>query len=180
MKKINNNSVVRLKKNTFKLFENCNIYYWALFFLKIFFIFIYTTLIINGDKFFISTYNRNKKVIFSFWEPLGAIPGYIRLCIKTWEKYLPDYNIKILDYKKLKNYLGKSLFNKIICKEMPLSMQADAIRVALLKKFGGLWMDTDTIILSNNFINQIKDNELVMIGEEKSKFQYISQNICLF
>ena len=96
-------------------------------------------------------YNFPKR-IFTFWEPKGKIPGYLRLCIKTWKKFFPDYEIQIMDYKKLRHYLGETLFSDIICKNMALSMQADAIRVALLKKYGGIWMDTDMgfIFASNN------------------------------
>ena len=35
---------------------------------------------------------------------------------------------------------------------MSLPIQADAIRVALLKKYGGIWMDADTIITSGEFL----------------------------
>ena len=116
---------------------------------------------------------KNRKLIFSFWEPLGKIPGYLRLCIKTWEKFLPDYSIKILDYIGVKKYLGEALFSSIIDRKMALSMQADAIRVALLNKYGGIWMDTDTIILSKDFIKEFESFELAMIGESKNNFQYI-------
>lgn len=113
------------------------------------------------------------KNIFSFWEPNEKIPGYLRSCIKTWKKFFPDYKIHILGYKKVKEYLGEFFFSSIICKNMSIPMQADAIRVALLKKFGGIWLDTDTIILNNKFIKHLKNFELVMIGEEKYKSQYI-------
>ena len=56
---------------------------------------------------------------------------------------------------------------------MPLSMQADAIRVALLQKYGGIWLDTDIILLNGEFIKEFNNYELTMIGEEKKKFQYI-------
>lgn len=52
-------------------------------------------------------------------------------------------------------------------------MQADAIRVALLKIYGGLWMDTDSIILNGNFTKELLNYELTMIGEEKNRFQYM-------
>ena len=113
------------------------------------------------------------KIIFSFWEPQNKIPGYLSLCIKTWKHFLPDYQIKILDYSTLKSYLGDELYSNIICKNMPLSMQADAIRVALLKKYGGLWMDTDSIIINGSFTKEFEKYELAMIGEERNKFQYM-------
>jgi len=125
---------------------------------------------------FISINNRlykNKKTIFTFWEPKDKIPGYLSLCIKTWKKFLPDYEIKILDYKTAKEFIGETLFSDIICKSMPLPLQADAIRVALLQKYGGIWMDCDTIILNGNFFEQFQNFDLAMIGDEKQRNQYI-------
>lgn len=115
----------------------------------------------------------NEKNIFTFWEPKGKIPGYLQSCIKTWKKFFPDYKIHILNYEKAKEYLGEFLFSSVICKNMSLPIQADGLRIALLKKFGGIWFDTDTIIINNKFIKQLKNIELAMIGHEKSKSQYI-------
>lgn len=56
---------------------------------------------------------------------------------------------------------------------MTLPIQVDAIRVALLKKFGGIWMDADTIILNGEFLKEIKDFELIMIGDQKTQTQNI-------
>lgn len=116
-----------------------------------------------------------KKKIFTFWEPIKNIPGYLQLCIKTWKKFLPEYEIKILDYKGVKEYLGESLFASIIYKNMSLQIQSDAIRVAILQKYGGIWMDVDTIITNRKFLNELKKNksELVMVGDEKNKIQHI-------
>jgi len=116
---------------------------------------------------------RNKKKIFTFWEPKENIPGYLKLCIKTWKKYFTDYEINILDYESAKEYLGEFLFSNIICKYMTIPMQADGLRVALLKKFGGIWLDADTIILSKKFVKQFENYDLAMIGDNKYKSQYI-------
>ena len=56
---------------------------------------------------------------------------------------------------------------------MTLPIQADAIRVALLKKYGGIWMDADTIILNGEIFKILNNFELVMFGEEKTKVQNI-------
>ena len=40
--------------------------------------------------------------------------------MKTWEKFLPDYEIVNLNFKNLENYIPKEVLNKIIyknCKE---------------------------------------------------------------
>lgn len=97
----------------------------------------------------------------------------MKLCIKTWIKFLPDYEINILNMKNLKNYIGETLYSNIIYKKLPLPIQADAIRVALLKKYGGIWMDTDIIITNGDFLKKLNNFELVMIGDEKIKSQHI-------
>ena len=124
----------------------------------------------ENELIFINDY---KKIIFTFWEPHENIPGYLQLCIETWKKFLPDYEIKILDYNSIKYYLGETVFTSIISLNMSLMIQADAIRVVILKKYGGIWMDADTIITNGTFIKELKNYELVMIGDEKYKIQHI-------
>ena len=129
--------------------------------------FIYISLFQLFNKIF------KKKLIFSFWEPKNKMPGYLHLCIKTWQKFLPEYQFRILDYKSAQIYLGKSLLSIILCENMSLPIQVDAIRVALLNKYGGIWMDADTIVLNRDIFNKIKDFDLILFGDEKTKTQNI-------
>ena len=131
------------------------------------------SLFIFETKFFLFGISKRNKNIFTFWEPHEKIPGYIHLCIKTWKKFLPDYQIKILDYETVKKYLGEKLFSQIICKNMTLPLQTDAIRVAVLKKFGGFWIDADTIILNGEFLKNYNTFDMVMFGDIKKKTQNI-------
>ncbi len=84
--------------------------------------------------------------IFSFWEPEAKLPGYIRLCMRTWQKYLPEREISICDYQKLNKYLTPEEYAAVDCRSLSLPMQSDAYRCALLLKHGGIWFDADTII----------------------------------
>ena len=118
--------------------------------------------------------SKNKGFIFTFWEPKDQIPGYLKLCMQTWKKFLLDYQIVLLDYKLVEEMIGEPLFNSIICKEMPLAVQADAIRVALLYLYGGIWIDTDVIILNKKLFEKIQNYELVISREEKTKHNFIA------
>jgi len=142
--------------------------FYALF---LFITFILERKLISNKNIFIK--NDKGNTIFTFWEPIERIPGYIKLCIKTWKKFLPLYDIKILDYKNIKDYLGHSLFENLICENMTLPIQADAIRVALLNKYRGIWMDADTIVLNGEFLQELKSFELAMFGDKKIKTQNI-------
>ena len=91
-----------------------------------------------------------QKFIFTFWEPKEKMPAYIKLCLNTWKKFLPEYEIIILDYSNLDEWLGYKYYDEYLYKTFSLPMQADAIRIALLNKYGGIWLDADTIITSHN------------------------------
>ena len=122
----------------------------------------------------LSTHNDlNSKYIFTFWEPNKKVPGYLNLCIKTWKKFLPEYKIIILDYSNLRDYLSSNFITKVLYKKMNLPIQADGIRVALLYKYGGIWMDMDTIITNSNFLELFKGVNLAMFGSEKTNSQHI-------
>ncbi len=108
---------------------------------------------------------QNNKTIWTFWEPKENLPAYLKLCMKTWQKFLPEYQVIVLDYSNLDNYLGKDFFDPILYQKFSLPKQADAIRCAVLRKYGGIWMDCDTIITSDKIrdILSIKSS-FVLIG----------------
>ena len=90
--------------------------------------------------------------VYTFWEPRESIPFYLQLCMETWKKFLPNATIIVLDYKNIGEFLdvrelGLNLFSD---KRFNLLHVSDAIRVALLAKHGGVWIDVDTVILNSN------------------------------
>ena len=52
--------------------------------------------------------------IFTFWEPKEKMPAYLKLCMKTWKKYLPDYEIIQLNFDNLSEYLPDDIVKRII------------------------------------------------------------------
>lgn len=110
------------------------------------------------------------KKIFTFWEPKDAMPAYIKLCIETWKKYLPDYEVVILDYSNYEDWIGKDCYDSSLRTNFSLPKQADAIRAAVLNLHGGLWFDADTIILSP----EVKD-----LFSQNTEFTIISRHIAV-
>lgn len=106
------------------------------------------------------------KRIFTFWEPKESMPNYIKLCIKTWKIFLPEYEIVILDYSNINEWLGENFFDKTLYSDYTLPKQADAIRCALLERYGGIWFDCDTIISSEKFKGFLDINsDCIMLGQ---------------
>ena len=60
---------------------------------------------------------------------------------------------------------------------MSRMVQSDVIRVAILNKFGGIWMDADNIVTNGKFIRSFGDNELVMITNKTRNPSILLTNI---
>ena len=114
----------------------------------------------------LSLYSDKGFRLFTFWEPKEKMPAYIRLCMQTRKKFLPECEVVLLDYSNLEEWLGKDVYDEILFRDFSLPKQADAIRCALLKKYGGLWLDADTILTSPQVKDYLMiDSELVMISK---------------
>ena len=74
-------------------------------------------------------------MVYTFWE--GPMPGYIKLCLKTW-----NMPYVILNYSNLHEYT-----DFIPNRSYTLPQIADCVRVHVLRDNGGYWLDADTVIL---------------------------------
>ena len=110
--------------------------------------------------------NKSKR-IFTFWEPKEKIPAHISVCMETWKKFLPEYEIVLRSYDNLGQYLDKETINKILTTKISLPKQADCIRVAILYQYGGIWLDADTIITGRDFFDNLRGKDCIMLGTSK-------------
>jgi hypothetical protein len=106
------------------------------------------------------------KKIFTFWEPEESLTPYLHLCLKTWERRLPQYEIIILNYSNIDNYIPPGTYDISLLKKFTLMMQKDAVMVAVLAEQGGIFMDADTIALRDiqPIIEKLDETEAVMFS----------------
>jgi hypothetical protein len=91
----------------------------------------------------------NKKV-WAYWDDDSELPILEQKCLSTWEKNLdPSWEITLVRRSNVTDYLDKS--------ELPINFEkldkpqrrSDATRLALLAKYGGVYLDC-TVILREN------------------------------
>lgn len=87
----------------------------------------------------------------------APMPSIVELSIDSWKKMNPDYDIRVLDEDNVWNYLSRE--------ELPRAYEcldsahtSDAIRIALLVKFGGVWIDATAVMLKplKEFLGDIR------------------------
>lgn len=90
----------------------------------------------------------NKKIkklpLWVYWE--GNMPPYIKLCIESIKKCDKYFELTLLNEKNVFDYLPN--LRKDI-DELLVAQKADYIRVSVLYEYGGLWLDADTLVLTD-------------------------------
>ena len=84
-----------------------------------------------------------------YWENFknNKRPVYLDLCLSTIIKYCSsDFNIIVLNEKTVFDYLPNIRRD---IKKLKIALKVDYIRLKLLYKYGGVWLDFDTILLKS-------------------------------
>lgn len=109
--------------------------------------------------------------IYTFVESKSRIPAYIQLCMDTWKKFLPRATIIIVDYKNVGDFIDvRDIGFEMFSKNLYTKQIEDIIKCAVLKKYGGCWLDADTIILNQSaesyfYIN--KEHKTLILSNTK-------------
>ncbi|MDC2827027.1 glycosyltransferase [Limosilactobacillus mucosae] len=86
------------------------------------------------------------KIIHYIWFGGDKNPIVLK-AIKTWKKNAPDYEIKEWNEKDFSE--EKNEFFRNALKKQDYAFASDYARLLILKKYGGLYLDTDMFLLKN-------------------------------
>ncbi len=95
------------------------------------------------------------KVAWSYWD--NNTPPIITRIIEERVQAMPDWNIRLLTEATIKNYIDLSTAPNGYDKLKP-QHKADWIRLKLLEKYGGLWLDSSIIVNNGSAINEIYED----------------------
>ena len=87
------------------------------------------------------------KIIHFTWFGTDPYPPIVQKCIDSWHKYLPDYEIKVWDAQtfdlEINNWVSEA------CSVKKYAFAADFARVWLLYNYGGIYLDSDILLLQS-------------------------------
>ena len=120
------------------------------------------------------------KVIHYCWFGPKPIPKLAKKCIASWEKYMPDYEIKLWSEKNVD--LEECAFIKEAYENKKWAFVADYVRTKVLYEQGGIYMDTDMELtksleplMTEDFIIGVEDSGyiaagLIVVKNKKNKY----------
>lgn len=87
------------------------------------------------------------KIIHYCWFGGGKKGEYFEQCIKSWRQFCPDF--KIIEWNETNFDIGINTYCKEAYEQGKYAFVSDVCRVFVLKKYGGIYFDTDVELLKD-------------------------------
>jgi hypothetical protein len=111
------------------------------------------------------------KVVYGFWDNLDE-NIIIQSHIRSWRRHLSaEWEIIILNKDNVYKYVDESFINKYGSGELDATRFSDFLRIELLTKNGGCWMDASIFILNGKFLDDMY-NEMILNQYDGCFYEY--------
>lgn len=105
------------------------------------------------------------KIIWWCWlQGIDNIPELSSVCLKSLKRQLPEYKIVLITLDNLKDYvkLPKIIYAKFNAGWISGAHFSDVIRLALLAKYGGIWIDSTVYCTDAKTVKIIENSDMFM------------------
>lgn len=118
-----------------------------------------------------STNKSNKYVWFCWLQGIDKAPDIVKACLESQKKWLKERTFVIITAENYKEYISLPQYieEKYAKRIIPEVSFSDLIRVELLIKYGGTWLDSTVMITGCNYPKEIFDCPIFLP-------QYIGKN----
>lgn len=97
-------------------------------------------------------------IIYTYWHS-DILPPFVEKCISSWKMHLSGYAINVIHDKNISDYIPDTITEKWK-KTLTHQQRADLIRLELLHKTGGIWLDSSVILnQSLDWVHSYQRNE---------------------
>lgn len=107
------------------------------------------------------------KIIHYVWVGNNPKPKDIKQCMKTWKKHLKDY--KIIEWNESNFDISSHPFVKKAYEAKKWAYVSDYIRMYAIYNYGGIYLDTDVLVLEN--FDKFLNNK-VFVGFERENYPF--------
>ncbi len=96
------------------------------------------------------------RVVWTYWNTLPA-PAIVDRCLQNWGRFAPDHELRLLDRTTASQALP-GIWNQPAFDALPPYRQSDWLRLQLLKRHGGIWMDASTLLAEDlDWVHRLHD-----------------------
>ncbi|KAJ3095416.1 hypothetical protein HDU97_006930 [Phlyctochytrium planicorne] len=117
---------------------------------------------VSRTKRLLNRFRPIPKRVWAYWdaEKLEDVPWMVKAMINGWRSLNPDYNITLILNSQVWDYVGIPPPHNFWHKRMNNKQRANWIRLAILRQYGGFWIDASTILTGSLDIILNRQQEL--------------------
>lgn len=114
------------------------------------------------------------KIIWQYWnQGRQNAPEIVKSCLNSVERHGKNFQIIMLDDGNLNDYIELPKLIREKLGFIPIAHLSDLIRLLLLQKFGGLWIDA-TVFLTDGIPDTIQDSPFFAFTRPSDPFLFSS------
>ena len=107
--------------------------------------------------------------VWAYWEdgPRGRRSVYLDLCLETIERHVAPLELRLLSHGDAKTWLPDLDVER--WEQLPApNYRSDYVRSRVLQRYGGIWIDIDTVVLSplSELLDHLDSSGMVCWGQE--------------
>lgn len=116
----------------------------------------------------------NNNIWVFWWTGLDTAPEIVRSCVQKMIKSSPNKKVVILDKNNIHNYVSipQNVYDKIEKGYITITHFSDILRMILLSKYGGAWMDA-TIYYCGENIEEYLEKDFYTIKHENDNSVFV-------
>lgn len=125
---------------------------------------------------------KDEKIIWQYWhQGTKEAPKIIKKCLLSVKEQMKGYKQIVLDYNSIKDYieLPEIYYRLLENKKMKIAHFSDVLRVYLLEKYGGTWVDS-TIFLTDKIPDDIMNSNFCILQKDIKTDVSKNNNSCFF
>lgn len=132
--------------------------------------------------------NDNTKIIWSFWwQGEENAPDIVKICFESMYRNKGDYNLIIISQENYKKYidLPNFIIEGVNIGKIDFTHFSDLIRVYLLNRYGGIWLDSTILLLKpipqdlsrySFYTGKLKREKINCVSEKRWNIAFMSGN----
>jgi Mannosyltransferase OCH1 and related enzymes len=96
----------------------------------------------------VATDNQTNKIWIYWHQGIENAPGLVKDCVDTWQILNPKSDIIILSGASISDYISVDhIHRKVLKHRLGIAAYSDLLRIELLHKYGGIWIDATVLCL---------------------------------
>ncbi len=109
-------------------------------------------------------HQRSRIIWFCWLQGLENAPEIVKVCFASLKMYLPDREIKVIDENNWAEYveLPEHIIERWEKKQIPPANFSDLLRLELLIRYGGTWIDATVLCTEKEHTEEYLDADLFM------------------